>query len=288
MPFVDATPVATWIELARDAERATQRLEGSLGQVVVVAPGSRHVDRGAGRARERLEGMVDELERQAADPFAAERQVDDRVRPAAEVQHGADERLVHRHRALPKPGDPRAIAERLGERRSDDERDVLDGVVLVDLQVAIGGHGEVEQAVMGHRPEQVVEEPDPGVDRGGAGAVDPEGDRDRRLLRRAADRHAATVARPDLQIAEWCGHASISLARAWAASISRSFSSGSRTVSRRCDASGWPAPKVRGTSASAQEPFGDGGGAIRRPEVHEDEVRHRRARPTSPPRAARR
>jgi hypothetical protein len=37
-------------------------------------------------------------------------------------------------------------------------------VVLIDLQVAVGMDGQVEQAVMGKRPEQVVVEADPGVE----------------------------------------------------------------------------------------------------------------------------
>ena len=48
-------------------------------------PVPRQVERRAGGPGERLEGVLDELERQPADPLAAERQVDDRVRPAADV-----------------------------------------------------------------------------------------------------------------------------------------------------------------------------------------------------------
>ena len=69
-----------------------------------------------GGPRERLERVLDELERQAADALAAERQVDDRVRPAADVDDGRRERLVHRDGAVAEPADPGAIAERLGER----------------------------------------------------------------------------------------------------------------------------------------------------------------------------
>ena len=84
----------------------------------------------------------------------------------------------------PKRCDPGAVAERLGERGAEDERDVLDRVVLVDLEVAVGVDRQVEQAVVGERAEQVVVEADPGVDRGVAGAVEAEGDRDLGLVRR--------------------------------------------------------------------------------------------------------
>ena len=48
----------------------------------------------------------------------------------------------------------------------EDERDVLDRVVLVDLEVAVGLDREVEQAVVGERAEEVVVEADAGVDGG--------------------------------------------------------------------------------------------------------------------------
>ena len=67
------------------------------------------------------------------------------------------------------------------------ERGVLDRVVGVDVQVALGLHGQVEQAVPAELGEHVVEEADPGghVDRPGAVEVDL--DEHRRLLRRALD-----------------------------------------------------------------------------------------------------
>ncbi len=70
------------------------------------------------------------------------------------------------------------LAERLAECRAKDEGDVLDRVMFVDLQVTIGADREVEQAVVGHRTEEMVVEADPGVDRGRAAAVEPQRDRD--------------------------------------------------------------------------------------------------------------
>ena len=174
--------------------------------MVIVAPGAGEVERDARRPRERFERVLDELERQAADPLAAERQVDHGVRTAADVDDRVGERLVHRDRALPEPGDPGSIAERLGERRAEDERDVLDRVVLVDLEVAVGADGEVEQAVVGERAEQVVVEADAGVDRPVALAVEPERDRDVGLGGGPGDRHATALARTDLDGAERRGH----------------------------------------------------------------------------------
>ena len=74
--------------------------------------------------------------------------------------------------AVAEPPDPRAVAEGLGEGGAQDERDVLDGVVLVDLEVAVGADLQVEQAVVRERPQQVIVEADPGLDVGATGTVE--------------------------------------------------------------------------------------------------------------------
>ena len=80
-----------------------------------------------------------------------------------------------------------AIAERLLERVSEDEPDVLDGVMAVDLDVAGGTQRQVEHAVARERIEHVRQERQWRVDRPRAGAVEREVDADLRLLRVALD-----------------------------------------------------------------------------------------------------
>ena len=252
--MVEATPVAARIGLAGVAQRAAERLERGLGQVVVVAARAAQVERRARGPGERLEGMLDELERQPADALAAERQVDHRVRPATDIDDGRGDRLVHRARRRRRTGGcPARSPSASRERRPEDERDVLDGVVLVDLEVAVRLDREVEEAVVRERAQEVVVEADPGVDGRVAGAVEPEGDGDVGLAGGPGDRHAAALARADGEFAERGGHAGDSVvvgavaplagaAISFAASMSRSFSSGSRTVRRSEPASGVPAP----------------------------------------------
>ena len=51
-------------------------------------------------------------------------------------------------------------------------------VVLVDLEVALGAHAQVEQAVARERVQEVVEEGDAGLDLGLARPVEPQLDPD--------------------------------------------------------------------------------------------------------------
>ena len=75
---------------------------------------------------------------------------------------------------MAEAGDPGAVPERLVERLAERQTRVLDGVVGVDVDVAVGLHGQVEQGVLGEAGEHVVVEADAGGDRGPAGAVEVE------------------------------------------------------------------------------------------------------------------
>jgi hypothetical protein len=179
---------------------------------------------------ERLQGVLDELGRQLADARVPEGQVDDRVRPAPDVDDGRRDRLVHRDAGIAEAADARPVTERLGDRRPEDQRDVLDGVVLVDLQVAARRHLQVEQAVMRERGQQVVVEADAGRDRRPPAAIQVEPDGDVGLARLARDRHRTAVTVADVVRTQGGGHGG-PISRA--AASSRSSSSGERTVSRR-------------------------------------------------------
>ena len=136
----------------------------------------------------------------AADPLAPERQIDHRVRPAADVDDRRREGLVHRDRGVAEAGDARPVAEGGGERRAEDKGDVLDRVVLVDVEVAVRLDVEIEQAVVGERPEQVVVETDPGGDVRRPLAVEPQLDRHPGLLRLASHGDAPCSRRLDGEV----------------------------------------------------------------------------------------
>ena len=214
------------------AKRAAERLERGLGQVVIVASAAPHVERDPGRPGERLEGVLDELEAELAGPLAAERQVDDGVRPPAHVDDGRRQRLVHRHGRIPEAFDPGPLAERLGDGRAEHQRDVLDGVVVVDVEVADRANGQVEQAVVGERAQQVIVEPDAGRDVGDPAAVEVELDRHLRLAGGPGNGHPPVHAIADVDHAERGRHAGSPRSRR-AAAVSRSLPARSRMVSRR-------------------------------------------------------
>ena len=64
-------------------------------------------------------------------------EIDDRVRPAAEVDGRDGQRLVHRHDEVAGAVDAASVAERLGHRLAERDAEVLDGVMLVDVEIAV-------------------------------------------------------------------------------------------------------------------------------------------------------
>lgn len=109
------------------------------------------------------------------------------VRAPGHVDDGLGEGLVHRDPGVAEAPDSGLVAEGPLERLAEHDRDVLDGVVGVDLHVAGGADDEVERAVLAEGVEHVVEERDAGGHLGAPRAVEVDLDEDARLLGHALD-----------------------------------------------------------------------------------------------------
>ena len=107
--------------------------------------------------------MPDQIGRQVAHAVANEIGLDHGVGPAADIDRGKAERLVHRHKGMRRAHDPGAVAERLLQRLAQADRDIFDGMMLVDLRSPCS-HLEVEQPVLRHLVEHMVEKADAGAD----------------------------------------------------------------------------------------------------------------------------
>ena len=144
--------------------------------MVVVLAARLDVQRDPGLHREALQRVREQRERETADAFPREGEVDLGVRAPDEVDRGCRPRLVHRHGRRAVARDAGAAVERLAERVAEPGEDVLDRVMLVHVEVAAGEELEVEAAVEAELREQVVEEADPGVGPDAPAAVEGEAD----------------------------------------------------------------------------------------------------------------
>ena len=79
---------------------------------------------------------MNELGLQVADAGDPDLQIDDGVRPPAEIDGGDRERFVHRHDEIPGAVDAASVAERLRDRLAERDAEILDRVMLVDVEIA--------------------------------------------------------------------------------------------------------------------------------------------------------
>jgi hypothetical protein len=64
------------------------------------------------------------------------------------------------------------VAERLANRLAERDADILGGVVVIDVQIALGLDRDVDARVPRQQVEHVIEEADAGRDRRAAGPVE--------------------------------------------------------------------------------------------------------------------
>ena len=150
------------ILLARDAQRARERLEHRFDVVMAGAP-VQHLDvHVRARAdREAFEEVVHELGLQIADLEDVDSQIDRGVRASAEIDRGDGQRLVHRHDEVAGAVDAAPLPERGRDRLAERDAEVLDGVMLIDVEVARRVDAQVERAVARKQLEHVIEKADP-------------------------------------------------------------------------------------------------------------------------------
>ncbi len=84
-------------------------------------------------------------------------------------------------------GDALHVAERLLHGLAERDADILGGVVIIDMQVALGLDRDVHAGMPGQQVQHVVEKADAGLDLRAAGAVEGDLDRDVGFLGFALD-----------------------------------------------------------------------------------------------------
>jgi hypothetical protein len=82
------------------------------------------------------------------------------VYPPGEIDRSNGERFIHRHDEIARSVDPSAIPERRRDGFTKSNANVFHGVMLIDVEVAVGHQLQVERAMARKQLEHVIEEPD--------------------------------------------------------------------------------------------------------------------------------
>ncbi len=127
---------------------------------------------------EALEELLEQVHVEAADHRAGEGHMHLQAGTTGEVDHHARQGFVQRHIGVAVTGHALLVADGLGERLAEGDADVFDGVVVVDMQVALALDVQVDQAVTGNLVEHVLEERHANIKLGLASAIQIDRDLD--------------------------------------------------------------------------------------------------------------
>ena len=132
------------VDVAPDGhlEGTCEGLEDALDLVVLVLAFGLDVEVDAGGIGERLEEVMEHLGRDIAYLFAMELGIPDEPGTTAKVEGDLAEAIVHRE-AEAVSADAALVAECLEDAFAESDASVLDGVVLIDVEVAFDVYGEV-------------------------------------------------------------------------------------------------------------------------------------------------
>ena len=170
------------------AQGARKGLEDGLDLVMVrAAVHGLDVNVGAGAAGEAFEEVGDQFGLQVADQARANLGVNGEGGAAAQVDGGDGEGFVHRHEEVSGAQNAALVAECAVECLAERDADVFDGVMLIDIEIAVALEFEIECAVAREQLQHVIEEANAGGDFVLAAAFDGEPDGDARFCGVALD-----------------------------------------------------------------------------------------------------
>ena len=142
-PFVGKHLAELLVSGAGYAEGAGEGFEDGFDLVVVgAAIHGLDVDVGARAAGKALEEVCHQFGLQIADEARAHFCVHSEVRPAAQVNGRDGEGLVHGHDEIAGAQDATLVAERAVKGLAERDADVFNGVVLIDIKIAVAGRAE--------------------------------------------------------------------------------------------------------------------------------------------------
>jgi hypothetical protein len=164
------------------AHGSCKGLENGLDLVVVGAPvHGLYVHVGACAARKAFKEIRHQLGLQIADQPGAHFGFHGEGGPAAQVDGCNGQGLVHGHQKVTGAQNAALVAQRAVEGLAQRNAHVLDGVVLVHVQVTVAFQFQIEGAVAREQLQHVIEEADAGGDFVLAAAFNRQVDGDARL-----------------------------------------------------------------------------------------------------------
>src|SRR5918999_4211552 len=131
-----------------------------------------------GMVDEALEEVIEQVHIKITYPCARELYLELKPRPAGTIEHHPRERLIQRHIGLSIAADTSLVAQGLGKGLAKGDSDVFDGVMRIDVQIALSFNVKVEHPMPRHLIQHVIKKRQAGVEIGSTRTVEVEGHRD--------------------------------------------------------------------------------------------------------------
>src|SRR5574343_18084 len=154
------------------AQGAAKGLENRFRLVVgIFTPQVIDVQGHAGVVNQALEKFAEQIDIKGTDHGAGEINVVFKPRPTGKVDDNARQSFIERDVAVPVAGQALLVPPGLGKRLTKGDTEVFDGVMGVDMQIAMSNDIEVDEAMAGNLVQHVVEERNTGGELALAGAI---------------------------------------------------------------------------------------------------------------------
>jgi hypothetical protein len=109
-----------------------------------------------------FEEVIHQLRLQVSNPDGSHLGLNDRHCATSKIYCRESQRFIHGHEEITGSQDAAPVTERAIESFPESDSDVLDGVVLIDIEIAASHDFQVESAVTREEFEHVIEETDSG------------------------------------------------------------------------------------------------------------------------------
>lgn len=138
-------------------EGAANALEDGLGDMVIIlAADAMDVEGDSGMGRERAEKLADVLGAECADALSDKWALKGQDAAPTDVHRHENEGLVHRGMEA-RVALNRIRLKRLAESPTQHDADILDGVMVIDVQIALDREAQIELAMEGKLLQKMIE-----------------------------------------------------------------------------------------------------------------------------------
>ncbi len=161
MPLVDGSTSA--FDTDRLPQGAADGLETGFDHVMRVIAGDPDVNRRSQGLGQRREEVADHFSRHFTDRIPREVRIEHQIAAPGQVYADLCLALVHRQQEA-VPGNAALVVQRRAQGGAQTDRDILDRVVFVDVQVAFATQGKCKSTMTRDLLQHVIEETDAGGD----------------------------------------------------------------------------------------------------------------------------